>query len=79
MNSFQVITDYNYQLSSSNFIGNGKRGVVYAYVINGVAYAIKYDNDMYTITYRPDYSESNKFTFDKKCKKIKQLNPCKTN
>lgn len=64
MNSFQVITDYNYQISSSNFIGKGKRGEVYAYFINGVAYAIKYDNDMYTITYRPDYSESNKFTFD---------------
>ena len=44
MNSFQVITDYNYQLSSSNFIGNGKRGEVYAYVINGVDYIIKYDS-----------------------------------
>ena len=64
MNSFQVITDYKYQLSSSNFIGKGKRGEVYAYVINGVAYAIKYDNIMGTISHRPDYSESNKFTFN---------------
>jgi hypothetical protein len=64
MNSFQVIIDYNYQLSSSNFIGKGKRGVVYAYVINGVDYIIKYDNDIYTITHRPVYSDSNKFTFD---------------
>lgn len=65
MNSFQVIIDYNYKLIENNFIGNGMRGQVYKYIIDGINYIIKYDNYMGTIEYRSIYSNSNQFTFDK--------------
>jgi hypothetical protein len=64
MNSFQVIIDYNYRLSSTNFIGEGMNGKVYKYVSGGVDYIIKQDNYMSNITYTSIYSDSKKFTLD---------------